>query len=210
MLRGKLPLQQPIAFPQKALDSIAYYRIAKFFPGRKADLGAFLHGKNIEHHILVRIGTPMTIDLLEIIPISKYSLLRQSIHPFTSLARKARIKRKKATGVTYILCRKLLSALLASFLDNEPATLSLHSLTESMRLLAPMIIRLIGSFHLLHLLLCPFAKKRHTHPFSSDNYVKLYLLPPYVSTVFSLFSQGFPQPKKFFHFFFRNVIANFF
>ena len=57
-------------------------------------------------------------------------------------------KEKKVTGVTFVLCRKLLSAPLASSLDDKPATLCLHSLTKAVGLLAPMIIRLIRSLHL--------------------------------------------------------------
>ena len=104
--------------------------------------------------------------------------------------------------MTYILCRKLLPAFLASLFDNESATLCLHSLAESMRLLAPVVVRLICPFHLLHLQLFHSAWKAFHRPFRSDNYVKLYLFPPCVSTTLSLFSKGF----SIFSFFFQILL----
>ena len=46
--------------------------------------------------------------------------------------------------------RKLFPATLTPSLDDETATLRLHALTEAMRLLAPMVIRLISLLHCLN------------------------------------------------------------
>lgn len=61
------------------------------------------------------------------------------------------MKRKKGhRSDLYELCRKLLSATLASSLDNKTASLCLHALTKAVRLFTPMVIRLISLFHYLN------------------------------------------------------------
>ena len=58
-------------------------------------------------------------------------------------------RKRSLTKVTllYNLCRKLLSATLASSLQNETAALRLHALTEAMGLLSPVVVRLKSHFH---------------------------------------------------------------
>lgn len=49
--------------------------------------------------------------------------------------------------------RKTLAATLTTTLDDQAATLRLHTCTETMSLLAPMIVRLICLLHPEHLLI---------------------------------------------------------
>ena len=68
------------------------------------------------------------------------------------------------------LCCKLLSAALTPSLDDETATLRLHALTEAVLFLAPMIVRLISSLHVLDTSLHPSSPEADPR---RVNYVKL-------------------------------------
>ena len=59
-------------------------------------------------------------------------------------------KGHRVSDLALNLCRKLLSTALASSLQNETTTLRLHAFTEAMRLLTPMVVRLISLFHSLN------------------------------------------------------------
>ncbi len=147
---SKLLLIQAIALTHKAFDSITRNCIAELLAGSKTyPVLQPTRCKDINNQISVGIGFSEAVNPLKIAFAAQNTPLRQFVHDKNSIsATQYRglfpLIIKIGHRGDLILCWKLISASCAATSQYLTATLSLHTLTETMSLFLPMIVRLIS------------------------------------------------------------------